>query len=70
MTTKSSLQAKSLAQRLHNAGAQMYGAFWCSHCFDQKQQFGKAAMADFPYVECFPEGWKRVSSSTLVPFPT
>ncbi|KAI8470427.1 MAG: hypothetical protein J3K34DRAFT_368500 [Monoraphidium minutum] len=37
----------------------MYGAFWCSHCFDQEQAFGRAAMADFPYVECFPDGWKR-----------
>lgn len=37
----------------------MYGAFWCSHCYDQKQMFGKEAMAEFPYVECYPEGWKR-----------
>ena len=39
----------------------MYGAFWCSHCFEQKQTFGKEAMKEFPYVECFPSGWKRVS---------
>lgn len=32
-----------------------------SHCYDQKQEFGAAAMADFPYVECFPQGWKKVS---------
>ena len=35
----------------------MYGAFWCSHCEDQKETFG--AGADIPYVECFPDGWKR-----------
>lgn len=29
--------AADLAKRLKGAGAQMYGAFWCSHCFDQKQ---------------------------------
>lgn len=26
----------------------MYGAFWCSHCEDQKETFG--AGADIPYV--------------------
>ncbi|GFH15452.1 VKc domain-containing protein [Haematococcus lacustris] len=57
--TASSPQAVSLARRLRDAGARMYGAFWCSHCFDQKQAFGSAAMADFPYVECYPEGWQR-----------
>lgn len=39
----------------------MYGAFWCSHCFDQKQDFGKEAAADFPYVECYPDGMRPVS---------
>jgi hypothetical protein len=39
----------------------MYGAFWCTHCYDQKQEFGQQAMAEFPYVECFPQGWKKVS---------
>jgi hypothetical protein len=29
--------AVDLAKRLKNAGAKMYGAFWCSHCFEQKQ---------------------------------
>mmetsp|Transcript_15603 Transcript_15603/g.26985 ORF Transcript_15603/g.26985 Transcript_15603/m.26985 type:complete len:349 (-) Transcript_15603:233-1279(-) len=59
VTEESSKEAVSLSHRLHDAGAKMYGAFWCSHCFDQKQTFGKQAMADFPYVECFPEGWKQ-----------
>ena len=52
--------AADLAKRLKTAGAQMYGAFWCSHCFDQKQDFGKEAMADFPYVECYPDGVHQV----------
>lgn len=60
VTTQSSSNALTLAKRLKDAGAVMYGAFWCSHCFDQKQDFGVQAMADFPYVECFPEGWKKV----------
>lgn len=61
MTNASSGQALSLSKRLQEAGAKMYGAFWCSHCLDQKQEFGKEAMSSFPYVECFPNGWKRVS---------
>ena len=59
VTTESPPQATSLAARLKKAGVQMYGAFWCSHCYDQKQIFGKEAMSEFPYVECFPNGWKQ-----------
>lgn len=44
----------------------MYGAFWCTHCYDQKQEFGAQAMAEFPYVECFPEGWKKVRGGPVV----
>lgn len=64
VTTESSDQTVSLAKRLKAAGAKMYGAFWCSHCYDQKQEFGQQAMAEFPYVECFPEGWKKVVTSS------
>lgn len=56
VNTQSSPKSVSLAQRLRDGGAKMYGAFWCSHCNDQKQAFGQEAMAAFPYVECYPEG--------------
>lgn len=59
ITTKSPPRALDLVTRLKNAQVKMYGAFWCSHCYGQKQAFGKDAMTDFPYVECFPEGWSR-----------
>lgn len=59
VSTESSDRAVELARRLSAAGARMYGAFWCSHCLDQKETFGAAAMQDFPYVECFPNGWKK-----------
>jgi uncharacterized membrane protein len=59
VTADSPAGAADLARRLNQAGARMYGAFWCSHCFDQKEAFGRAAMADFPYVECYPDGWRR-----------
>lgn len=40
-----------LAQCLDENGATFYGAFWCPHCGEQKQLFGKSAKL-LPYVEC------------------
>jgi hypothetical protein len=60
ITSESSPRTLGLAKRLAEVGAKMYGAFWCSHCYDQKDDFGAAAMREFPYVECFPEGWQKV----------
>lgn len=65
VTQTSEPRAVKLAKRLKAAGAKMYGAFWCSHCFDQKQDFGKEAMADFPYVECYPDGFSKVCSCVI-----
>ena len=62
MRRSSSPQAVSLAKRLREAGAKMYGAFWCSHCQEQKVYFGADAQKDLPYVECFPEGFHKVGS--------
>mmetsp|Transcript_4542 Transcript_4542/g.9166 ORF Transcript_4542/g.9166 Transcript_4542/m.9166 type:complete len:82 (-) Transcript_4542:224-469(-) len=36
----------------------MYGAFWCSHCYDQKQSLGSEAMRAIPYVECDRDGYR------------
>ncbi|MBM0742391.1 vitamin K epoxide reductase family protein [Phormidium sp. CLA17] len=41
-----------LAKHLKQIGAKMYGAYWCPHCNDQKELFGKEAAAIYPYVEC------------------
>lgn len=60
VTTSSTQQGVALAQRLRDGGARMYGAFWCSHCYDQKQAFGAEAMETFPYVECYPDGLHKV----------
>ena len=54
---KATSYSKELAGYLTEQGAKMYGAFWCSHCIDQKEIFG--AGAEIPYVECFPDGWQR-----------
>lgn len=65
MTEVSSPRAVELAKRLKAAGAKMYGAFWCSHCFEQKQSFGKEAMAELPYVECYPDGYFKVGGLSI-----
>lgn len=37
ITTESSPLAISLAKHLQSIGAKFYGAFWCSHCHEQKE---------------------------------
>uniref|UniRef100_A0A1D1YIB1 ATP-dependent zinc metalloprotease FTSH 1, chloroplastic n=1 Tax=Anthurium amnicola TaxID=1678845 RepID=A0A1D1YIB1_9ARAE len=59
ITTESTPFAISLAKHLRSVGAKMYGAFWCSHCIEQKQMFGREAMKIVDYVECFPDGFGR-----------
>ncbi|XP_027073191.1 thiol-disulfide oxidoreductase LTO1-like [Coffea arabica] len=59
VTTKSSPLAVSLARHLHAIGAKMYGAFWCSHCLEQKEMFGHEASDILDYVECFPNGYRK-----------
>ncbi|XP_028068364.1 thiol-disulfide oxidoreductase LTO1 isoform X5 [Camellia sinensis] len=46
-------------RHLHSIGAKMYGAFWCSHCQEQKQTFGREAAKLLDYVECFPDGYRK-----------
>ncbi|OGM01092.1 hypothetical protein A2480_01500 [Candidatus Uhrbacteria bacterium RIFOXYC2_FULL_47_19] len=44
-----------LADCLTESGAKFYGAYWCSHCERQKEEFGEAA-SRLPFVECGVEG--------------
>lgn len=46
----------ALAQYLKQQNAKMYGAYWCPHCHEQKELFGKQAVQQMPYVECSPNG--------------
>ncbi|XP_022133381.1 thiol-disulfide oxidoreductase LTO1 isoform X2 [Momordica charantia] len=55
----SSPLAISLARHLQSIGAKMYGAFWCSHCLEQKEMFGREAAKILDYVECFPNGYHK-----------
>lgn len=34
----------------------MHGAFWCPHCHDQKQLFGREEFSQINYIECDPKG--------------
>ncbi|XVF15984.1 hypothetical protein REPUB_Repub09cG0203100 [Reevesia pubescens] len=77
ITTKSSPFALSLARHLHSIGAKVYGAFWCSHCLEQKEMFGREAAKLLDYVECFPDGFKTgtkmikaCADANLEGFPT
>jgi uncharacterized membrane protein len=56
VTTNSGPAELALAEHLTSVDAKMYGAYWCSHCHDQKQLFGKEAVSKMPYIECDPNG--------------
>jgi hypothetical protein len=43
------------AKCLTKNGAKMYGAWWCTHCADQKKFFG-FAFQYVNYIECSPPG--------------
>ena len=76
VTKKSSARALQVARRLQSVDAKMYGAFWCSHCFNQKQEFGTQVYTEklFTYVECDKEGFNEqynVCKNKKIPgFPT
>ncbi|MGP1384003.1 MAG: vitamin K epoxide reductase family protein [Thainema sp.] len=52
ITTTSGQAEIALARHLTETGAQFYGAWWCPHCYDQKQLFGQEAFTAVNYVEC------------------
>ena len=58
ITTSSSSTALSLGQTLKSLDSKMYGAYWCSHCYEQKQTLGKEVFVQkyVTYIECDKEG--------------
>jgi len=56
VTNKSGPREMIIAKALKERGAKMYGAYWCSHCFEQKQRLGAEAMRLIPYIECAKDG--------------
>jgi hypothetical protein len=57
ITASSSAEAMQIGQDLQSLDAKMFGAYWCSHCYDQKQRLGKEVFTNYvPYIECSKEG--------------
>ncbi|MFM7652663.1 MAG: hypothetical protein ACKO5M_07075 [Vulcanococcus sp.] len=61
-----------LVEHLRLKGAVFYGAWWCPHCFHQKNLFGTEAGQRLPYVECDKDdaGRQRCAAASIRAFPT
>jgi uncharacterized membrane protein/glutaredoxin len=74
VTTTSNPSQVALAKHLQQIGATMYTAYWCPHCYDQKQWFGQEAVKSLNLVECDPQGRnaqpKLCQSKGIEGFPT
>ena len=55
----SSTEKIKLAEHLTKEGAVMYNAYWCPHCHDQKEMFGKEATDKLNLVECAKDGYNN-----------
>ena len=55
----SSSEKIKLAEHLTKKGAVMYNAYWCPHCHDQKEMFGKEATKKLNLVECAKDGYNN-----------
>ena len=66
-------QYATFAQCLTEKGVKMYGAFWCSHCNNQKKLFG-SSWASVEYIECStPDGAGQTSlcaAAGITGYPT
>ncbi|MEA5479351.1 protein disulfide isomerase family protein [Pseudanabaena galeata UHCC 0370] len=58
VTTSSSANKIALAKHLRKIGAKLYTAYWCPHCHNQKQRFGKEAVKHLEVIECDRRGVK------------
>jgi hypothetical protein len=68
----STAEQKALVEHLRQQGAIFYGAWWCPHCFHQKNLFGTEAGRRLPYVECDKDqaGRERCQAAKIRAFPT
>lgn len=62
----------ALAEHLRAKGAIFYGAWWCSHCFHQKNLFGTEGARKLPYLECDKDdnGRQKCVAAKIKAFPT
>ena len=74
VTTESTPAKVALAEHLTANGAVMYSAYWCPHCHDQKQAFGKEAAKKLTVIECAADGQNSqrslCESKKIEGFPT
>lgn len=56
IVASSSREALDVAALLRARHARMFGAYWCSHCLDQKEALGREAFSTLDYVECARDG--------------
>lgn len=56
----SSLAELALARHLTAAGATCYTAWWCPHCQEQRENFGKEAVRLAPFVQCANENGRQI----------
>jgi len=58
--SKSSTEALTVAKRMEAYGGRMFGAYWCSHCINQKEILGREVFTGTPavlqYIECDADG--------------
>jgi len=68
----STAEQMALVEHLRLQGAVFYGAWWCPHCFHQKNLFGIEAGQRLPYVECDRDdaGRQRCAAASVRAFPT
>ena len=62
----------ALADHLRQRGVIFYGAYWCTHCFRQKNLFGQQAGDRLPYVECAKDqvGADKCNAAGVQAYPT
>ncbi len=53
---ESSTSSIKLAKHLREKNIILYNAYWCPHCHDQKELFGKEAVSSLILVECAIDG--------------
>ncbi|GMH58268.1 hypothetical protein TL16_g02572, partial [Triparma laevis f. inornata] len=76
ITEVTSKESLNLLKRLKTLNAKSYGAYWCSHCFDQKQMLGSKFYDFVEYKECASDGvgWTKegclIDGKKLKGYPT
>jgi len=56
VTAPSSKRQLRVVEALNAKGFEVYGAYWCRYCDEQRQVLGKEGAAAVAYVECDPGG--------------